>query len=135
MKECLQKAIRNGNLQFKSSDFNQVFTSCDAVFVCVNTPPLIDQSESLGQKTDLRAFQSVISAICKAYKETNSQIHKIIINKSTVPIGTSKMTENILIESGIEPSQYTVVSMPEFLAEGQAIQNLMAPDRVVIGAP
>ena len=64
LKDCLQKAVRNGNLQFKSDDFNHIFKSCEAIFVCVNTPPLIDDSELLGQKTDLRAIKSVISAIC-----------------------------------------------------------------------
>ena len=60
----------------------------------------------------------MVSAICKAYKETSCQDHKIIINKSTVPIGTSKLTEDILQDAGIDQGLYTIVSMPEFLAEG-----------------
>ena len=74
-----------------------------------------------------------------------AQIPKIIVNKSTVPIGTSQLTLELL-ESGIRSNclnsdlkniedLFTVVSMPEFLAEGQAIQNLVRPDRIVIGVP
>lgn len=71
---------------------------------------------------------------------TTADQHKIIVNKSTVPIGTSKMTLDLLSrqvnskDKDIEEI-FTVVSMPEFLAEGQAIQCLMNPDRVVIGTP
>ena len=48
LNEYLQKAVRNGNLQFKSSDFDEIFFKCEAIFVCVNTPPLLEGSESLG---------------------------------------------------------------------------------------
>jgi len=62
--------------------------------------------------------------------------HRIIVNKSTVPVGTSKMTEEILSKyiDNLD-HKFSVVSMPEFLAEGQAIANLLSPDRIAIGTP
>ena len=94
------------------------------MFICVNTPPLIqEEAELLGQQTDLRAFKSVLKSIGEAASKTLTPSHKLIINKSTVPIGTSKMTIDLLqrhVEGPVE-NTFTVVSMPEFLAEGQAI--------------
>lgn len=69
--------------------------------------------------------------------------HRIIVEKSTVPLGTHKQVKNILQESfrtmkGISiniDDFFTIVSIPEFLAEGMAIKNLTEPDRIVIGTP
>jgi UDPglucose 6-dehydrogenase len=80
----------------------------------VNTPPLVESS-TIGQKTDLRAFNSVINSIGKAAKDNTE--HKIIVNKSTVPMGTSELTYEIL-KNYCNTDYFMVVSMPEFLAEG-----------------
>ena len=107
------------------------------VFICVNTPAAETQEDGkMGLPSNLNAFKSVLKAIGGATKPDSK--HKILVNKSTVPVGTSKLTVEILQkflpDKGISEI-YTVASMPEFLAEGQAIANLMKPDRVVIGTP
>ena len=67
----------------------------EAVFICVNTPAS-DKLESgkMGQPSNLNAFKSVLKAIGEATRENSN--HKILVNKSTVPLGTSKMTIEIL---------------------------------------
>ncbi len=66
----------------------------------------------------------------------NKDMHKILIEKSTVPVGTHKNIWDILKKHNENPDDvFTIVSMPEFLAEGVAIHNLLHPDRIVIGTP
>ena len=60
----------------------------------------------------------------------NDDKHRIVINKSTVPLGTAEIISKSLSSFDLN---FTMVSMPEFLAEGQAIKNLLHPDRIVIG--
>ena len=60
----------------------------------------------------------------------NDDKHRIVVNKSTVPLGTAEMISESLSSFDLN---FTMVSMPEFLAEGQAIKNLLHPDRIVIG--
>jgi UDPglucose 6-dehydrogenase len=103
------------------------------VFIAVGTPPTDDG------RSDLSAFENAV-------RETGSLIsgYKIIVNKSTVPIGTGKKTALWIQEelsrrikngeNGAETIKFDVVSNPEFLREGSAIQEFMHPDRVVIGA-
>jgi len=75
----------------------------------------------------MTAFFSVVNTIGKS---TTSGDYKIVVEKSTVPVGTAVEVEKILKSYG---SNFSVVSMPEFLAEGQAIHDLTNPSRVVIG--
>ena len=98
----------------------------------------------MGREVDMRAFKRVIQRIGRSMKEwvgghTTSPPTplrpKILVNKSTVPIGTTKLTKTILnseLASSTE-EYFTVASMPEFLAEGQAVANLTRPERIVIG--
>jgi UDPglucose 6-dehydrogenase len=108
-----------------------------AIFICVNTPPAPVQRGVMGQPSDLSAFKSVLKSIGEAAGSDSFPMgHRIIVNKSTVPVGTSKMTEEILSKHIDNLDQkFSVVSMPEFLAEGQAIANLLSPDRIAIGTP
>lgn len=117
--------------------------------MCVNTPPACTLADNklLGKPTDMRAFKSVIKSIAESSKviiqNKGFDKPKILVVKSTVPVGTSKMTEELLyrvlsvsVSSQVDVRNlFTIVSMPEFLAEGQAIQNLVQPDRIVIGVP
>ena len=91
----------------------------------------------------MTAFSSVIRSIGEAALQSTKDAisHKIIVNKSTVPIGTARLTEQALKQS-LSSDQvanfdqlFSIVSMPEFLAEGQAIDNLIKPERIVIGTP
>jgi UDPglucose 6-dehydrogenase len=89
----------------------------------VGTPPSEDGSP------DLSAVRAVAAEIGKnIFKRT------IIVNKSTVPIGSGDMVERIILEQGVDPELFDVVSNPEFLREGTAVYDTMNPDRIVIGA-
>ena len=96
MAEFYLKAQSQGNISFVAENFQTHFEEAEAIFICVNTPPIVDDQEDLehekkmGQSTDMRAFKSVVKSIGEAYlKSHEHHSHKILINKSTVPIGTS----------------------------------------------
>lgn len=115
------KNVEEGRLRF-TTDLEDSIRSCRAIFIAVGTPPQPDGSP------DLRYVQDVARTIAK-YMDSP----KLIITKSTVPIGTGRMIERIVAEQG-KAHLASVVSNPEFLREGSAIEDFMTPDRVVIGA-
>jgi len=108
--------------------------ACDVVIICVNTPPKNSSCSSFNsKKTDMTNFMRAVETIAKQGDPLN---HKILVEKSTVPIGTSRKIRQVIEKFCTKPDDcFTIVSMPEFLAEGVAIQNLLYPDRVVIGTP
>jgi len=114
------KNVTEGRLEF-TTDLAGAIRSARAIFIAVGTPPLPDGS------ADLRYVADVARSIAK-YMEGP----KLIITKSTVPIGTGRMIERIIAESE-HKHPASVVSNPEFLREGSAIEDFMRPDRVVIG--
>ena len=125
-----KKARSQGNLEF-TTECDRAIREADVIFISVNTPPkksapLSEPSAQLGIETDMRAFFSVVANIAKV---CNGQ-SKIIVEKSTVPINTARQTIKVLTEASVNCE---VVSMPEFLAEGSAIRDLVYPQRVVIG--
>ena len=101
-------------------DLKSALDKSEVVFIAVGTPETADGSADLGPT------YSVLEGICK-----NSISEKIIVLKSTVPVGTNKkVTEFIKANSTLE---HEVVNNPEFLKEGAAIDDFLRPDRVVIG--
>jgi UDPglucose 6-dehydrogenase len=94
-----------------------------AIFIAVGTPPKEDGS------ADLSYVVQVAEAIAD-----NLNGYKVVVTKSTVPIGTGQLIEKIITERGNGAHPFSVVSNPEFLREGSAISDFMRPDRVVIGA-
>jgi len=92
------------------------------VFIAVGTPPLEDGS------ADLTQVKRVAAEIAAAMTE-----YKVIVNKSTVPVGTAGLVREIIRRRRKAPVEFDVVSNPEFLREGSAISDFMRPDRVVIG--
>jgi UDPglucose 6-dehydrogenase len=90
----------------------------------------------MGKATDMGAFFSVVKSIAAACKEDSS--HKIIVEKSTVPLGTASKVRDIL-ETELKlnrtdfDNRFSIISNPEFLAEGSAIKDLTNPQRVVLG--
>ena len=115
------KNVEEGRLRF-TTDLASAIGSARAIFIAVGTPPLPDGS------ADLRYVAEVARSIAE-----HMEGPKLVITKSTVPIGTGRMIEKILAEAG-KDHRASVVSNPEFLREGSAIEDFMRPDRVVIGA-
>lgn len=106
----------------------------DVIFICVNTPSKTESDgTSVSREADMRNFFKATDTIAQFGDKSN---HKVLIEKSTVPVGTHKNIWDILKKHNENPDEvFTIVSMPEFLAEGVAIHNLLHPDRIVIGTP
>lgn len=101
-----------------TTDTNTAVTGADFVFLCVPTPSADDGSVDLGY----------LQAASAQIRESLSP-GTVVVNKSTVPVGSTRVVENILMRDDVH-----VVSNPEFLREGTAISDFMHPDRVVIGS-
>ena len=117
--------IANKNLLF-TTNIAQAIKQVEIVFIAVGTPMGEDGS------ADLQYVLSVAQSIGEAMDN-----HLIIVNKSTVPIGTADKVKEVIhnaLEKRKVSIDFDIVSNPEFLKEGKAIQDFMKPDRVVIGA-
>ena len=123
LSELVRKNLDAGRLSF-SDDLIGSINKSDIVFIAVGTPTSKD-----GVSADLSQVFSVVQLISKKIKS-----HKIIVTKSTVPIGTGDKIEKILNKNKKKEGLFTVVSNPEFLREGEAIKDFKYPDRIVIGA-
>ena len=122
LSELVRKNLDAGRLSF-SDDLIGSINKSDIVFIAVGTPTAKD-----GVSADLSQVFSVAQLISKKIKS-----HKIIVTKSTVPIGTGDKIEKILNKNK-KKGLFTIVSNPEFLREGEAIKDFKYPDRVVIGS-
>ena len=122
LSELVRKNLEAGRLSF-SDDLIGSIKKSDIVFIAVGTPTAKD-----GVSADLSQVFSVAQLISKRIKS-----HKIIVTKSTVPIGTGDKIEKILNKNK-KKGLFTIISNPEFLREGEAIKDFKYPDRVVIGA-
>ena len=118
----VQKNMDEWRLRF-STDLPPAIEEAQAIFIAVGTPPKSDGSADL---TFIRDVAASISRHLNGYK--------VIVPTSTVPIGTGKMIESIISRGGKTQHKFAVVSNPEFLREGSAIDDFMHPDRVVIGS-
>ncbi|MBW2130844.1 MAG: UDP-glucose 6-dehydrogenase [Deltaproteobacteria bacterium] len=120
------KAARNRNLFF-STDIPKEIREADIIFVSVNTPTKTF-GQGAGKAADLQYWEKTARQILE-----NSDRGKIIVEKSTLPVRTASAMERIL-NANSDHIQFEIVSNPEFLAEGTAINDLMNPDRVLIGS-
>ena len=121
LSELVRKNLDAGRLSF-SDDLIGSINKSDIVFIAVGTPTAKD-----GVSADLSQVFSVAQLISKKIKS-----HKIIVTKSTVPVGTGDKIEKILNKNK-KKGLFTIVSNPEFLREGEAIKDFKYPDRIVIG--
>jgi len=117
LEQIVREHLDDGNLSFVLGSEDAV-TEADFVYLCVPTPQSADGSADLSH---LKAAASEISA--------NLKPGAIVVNKSTVPVGST-----LLFEQALGRSDVAVVSNPEFLREGTAVDDFLHPDRVVIGA-
>lgn len=119
--DLLKRQIDAGRITF-TTDTAEGVADCDAVFIAVGTP-----SRRFGRDADL----SYVYAAAKEVAE-NLQGYTVIVNKSTVPVGTGLEVERIIRDTAPN-ADFDVASNPEFLREGAAIDDFMRPDRVVVG--
>src|SRR6266511_2671436 len=96
----------------------------DVIFIAVGTPP-----KDTGE-TDLSHVEAVAAEIGRCMDR-----YKVVVNKSTVPVGTGGLVREVIARHQPRPVEFDVVSNPEFLREGSAIEDTLRPDRIVIGAP
>jgi len=118
----VSKNIQAGRLRF-TTDLREAVEQALVIFLAVGTPPLPDGSPDLSY---------VESAACSIAEYMNG--YKVIVTKSTVPIGTGEHIRRLISERQKSRVNFGVVSNPEFLREGAAINDFMRPDRVVIGS-
>jgi UDPglucose 6-dehydrogenase len=121
LETIVSRNVSEGRLRF-TTDLPEAIRAARAIFIAVGTPPKPDGS------ADLRYVEEVANSIARHMNGP-----KLVITKSTVPIGTGRMIEQI-IDSYDTGHKASVCSNPEFLREGSAIEDFMKPDRVVIGA-
>src|SRR6266498_311240 len=121
LEELVKKNVTAGQLRFTGSTAEGVQNS-DVVFIAVPTPPLPDGS------VDLSFIEAVAREIAAAITS-----YKIVVDKSTVPVKTGDKVAETIKRYCKAKVECDVVSNPEFLREGFAVQDLMKPDRIVIG--
>ncbi|WP_288519968.1 UDP-glucose/GDP-mannose dehydrogenase family protein [uncultured Brachyspira sp.] len=123
LEELILANVSEGRLEF-TNDLNYAVKKSIACFIAVGTPSGDDGS------CDLSFVLSVANDIGKAMRECNE--YKIIVDKSTVPVGTHKLVEEEIKKN--YKGEFDVVSNPEFLKQGAAVDDFLKPDRVVIGS-
>jgi UDPglucose 6-dehydrogenase len=122
LEHLVSKNTQAGRLQF-TTDVRQAVEQALVIFLAVGTPPLPDGSPDLSY---------VESAAASVAEYMNG--YKVVVTKSTVPIGTGEHIRSLINERKKTRANFGVVSNPEFLREGAAINDFMRPDRVVIGS-
>jgi UDPglucose 6-dehydrogenase len=124
LQELVLRNIEDGRLAF-SCDVQASVAFGDVQFIAVGTPPLGDGS------ADLRHVHAAACAIGR-----HMERFKVIVQKSTVPVGTAEQVAHLVheeLEQRDKELEYSVVSNPEFLKEGAAVDDFMRPDRIVLG--
>jgi UDPglucose 6-dehydrogenase len=121
LEELVKKNINDGRLRF-TTDLSEGVKDALAVFIAVGTPPREDGSADL----------SHVLQVAKDISECMDG-YKVIVTKSTVPVGTGEKVREVFSKR-LPADRFDIVSNPEFLREGSAIEDFMRPDRVVIGA-
>jgi UDPglucose 6-dehydrogenase len=122
LEEMVARSVGDGRLSF-STDLAAAVRKSEIVFIAVGTPPKAD-----GQ-TDLSAVEAVAREIGRSMDR-----YTVVVNKSTVPVGTGEFVREVIERNQQKPIPFDVVSNPEFLREGSAIEDTLRPDRIVIGA-
>lgn len=121
IKEC-----RGKNLFF-TTDIGEQIKLADLIFIAVDTPTK-KTGIGKGRAADMKNLEHVARIIAQ-----NAQESKIIVEKSTVPVRAAESIKSILIANKPNDIEFEVLSNPEFMAEGTAIENLINPDRILVG--
>ncbi len=123
LEEMVKRNTEEGRLTF-STDLAAGVRRSTVIFIAVGTPP-----KDTGE-TDLSHIEAVAREIAE-----HMDGYKVVVNKSTVPVGTGDFVRKVIRDNRRRDVDFDVVSCPEFLKEGSAIQDSLDPDRIVIGAP
>lgn len=126
LEEVILRNIKAGRLNF-TTDYTEAMKDAKVVFIAVGTPESDDGS------ADMKYVQQAARSIGEIAPGRSEQ-PLIIVNKSTVPIGTGDMVSGLIREACPPDFKFAVVSNPEFLREGQALFDFMHPDRIVLGS-
>jgi UDPglucose 6-dehydrogenase len=121
LEKIIESTRKAGQLQFGSTE--EAIDWGRAIFICVGTPPLANGD------ADLSAIEAVARAVAKRAKG-----HRLVIEKSTVPVQTGSQLRRHLSVHKNNGSNYDVASNPEFLREGSAVEDFLHPSRIVVGA-
>jgi UDPglucose 6-dehydrogenase len=122
LEEMVARNVDDGRLTF-TTDLPAGVRQSEVIFIAVGTPPR-DTGE-----TDLSHVEAVAAEIGRTMDR-----YKVVVNKSTVPVGTGELVREVVARHQPTPIEFDVVSNPEFLREGSAIEDTLRPDRIVIGA-
>ncbi len=123
LEEMVKRNVEDHRLFF-TTDLDEAVEHSDVVFICVGTPPKENGDPNMSY------VEEAAKGIARALNR-----YKVIVNKSTVPVGTGNMVREIIETNRRRSVDFDVVSNPEFLREGSAIKDTLEPDRIVIGAP
>jgi len=124
LEELVERNVHAGRLHFTTS-YTEGLDNCEFIFVAVNTP-----TGSGNGGADMRYVESAARTIAE-----NLDHYAVIINKSTVPVGSGDVVSRIIRQNLTRPNvPFGVVSNPEFLREGSAVHDFQSPDRVVLGS-
>ncbi len=122
LEEMVERNAQAGRLCFTAS-YDEAMEDAEFVFIAVGTPSGVDG------EADLKYVAAASESVAKAMKKP-----LIVVNKSTVPVGTGDWVADIIRENQSEPIEFAVVSCPEFLREGSAILDFMNPARTILGS-
>ncbi len=122
LEELLARNVRENRLHF-TTDLENAIQHALVIFIAVGTP-----SDKSGE-ADLTDIKKVAASIGQHLND-----YKVVVTKSTVPVGTNRLIEEIIRENLSEEHQFDVVSNPEFLREGSSLEDFMRPNRVVLGS-
>ncbi len=120
--EMVERNVNAGRLSFTTS-YKEGLKDAEFVFICVGTP------EGVDGEADLRYVRMAAEEIARTMDHP-----MILINKSTVPVGTGDWVAEIVRQNQPKPIEFSVVSCPEFLREGSAISDFLNPDRTILGS-
>ncbi len=121
LSEIFERNVAAGRLKF-TTDVMQAIDDGEIIFICVGTPP------GTSQAADLTAVEETAAAIGRYIKG-----YKVIVNKSTVPVGTAEKVRAVIRQHQQNDVPFDVVSNPEFLREGAAVKDFENPDRIILG--
>ncbi len=116
----------NKYLFFVDTLDDSIIEGTEAIFLCLPTPPNLDGS------TDLSYYTNAVNRLAEQLARRKDQRRVVLVNKSTVPVGTARYLQKLMHEHGA--LNFGVASNPEFLPEGNAVEKSRRPDRVVVGA-